>query len=60
MAAAYQCDRCKKYFSEKNVDGSPYPYIVNKKNSSTEEYTMDLCSACKEKLVAWLNVKENA
>lgn len=57
MAKAFQCDRCKKYFSEKDLDGSIYPYIVNIKEGG--EYTLDLCPACKEKLVQFISVKEN-
>ena len=58
MAKAYQCDRCKKYFSEKDVDGTKYPYIVNRKSPESEEYFLDLCPTCKEKLVQFINVKE--
>jgi hypothetical protein len=57
MAAAYQCDRCKKFFAEKDVDGSAYPYIVNIGATKTER-TLDLCPSCKEKLVAFISVKE--
>lgn len=60
MAAAYQCDRCKKFFNEKNVDGSIYPYIVDINKSSHGDHILDLCSTCKEKLISWINVKENA
>ena len=59
MAAAYQCDRCKVYFSEKNVDGSEYPYIVNK-GKTDDNYILDLCPNCKEKLIKFISVKENA
>lgn len=57
LAKAFQCDRCKKYFSEKDLDGSIYPYIVNIKEGG--EYNLDLCPTCKEKLVQFINVKEN-
>lgn len=58
---AYQCDRCKKYFNEKDVDGSPYPYITNKsKTDETKGVVLDLCPTCKEKLISFINVKENA
>ena len=57
LAKAFQCDRCKKYFSEKDLDGSKYPYIVNVKEG--KEYVLDLCPTCKEKLVQFINVKEN-
>lgn len=59
MAAAFQCDRCKKYFSEKDVDGSKYPYIVNVGKDGNER-ELDLCPSCKEKLIQFINVKENA
>jgi hypothetical protein len=55
---AFQCDRCKRYFNEKNVDGSSYPYIMNVFKGETESRVADLCPTCKENLVKWLNVKE--
>lgn len=60
MALAWQCDRCKKYFSERNVDGSKYPYVVNLKKVGSDdvEYEMDLCPSCKDKLKTFLTIKE--
>lgn len=58
---AYQCDRCKKYYNEKDPDGSPYPYIVVSLDSNGEEVLekrLDLCLNCKETLKKWIKGKE--
>ena len=55
---AFQCDRCKRYFNELNVDGNIYPYIVNIFKGEVTERRADLCPTCKENLIKWLNVKE--
>ena len=55
---AFQCDRCKHYFNEKNVDGNIFPYIMNNFKGETAPRQADLCPDCKEKLIKWLNVKE--
>lgn len=57
---AFQCDRCKRYFNEKNIDGSRFPYIMNVFKGEMEPREADLCPTCKEGLVKWLNVKEEA
>ena len=58
---AYQCDRCKKYYNEKDPDGSPYPYIVvgiNGNGDEVQEKKLDLCAKCKDILVKWIKEKE--
>ena len=58
---AYQCDRCKKYFNEKDPDGSPYPYIVvgiKENGDDVQEKKLDLCARCKDILVKWIKEKE--
>lgn len=58
---AYQCDRCKKYYNEKDPDGSPYPYIVvgvQGSGDEVQEKKLDLCLNCKEILKKWIKGKE--
>ena len=69
MANAKKCDRCGKYYEEREATPietlahSMEALIVPKtvmQNISVIERILDLCPSCSESLKRWANGKENA
>ena len=56
MASAYQCDRCKKYYTKekKGIPISPIHILCVEKRSERYCY-LDLCSNCLDSLDNWFS-----
>lgn len=49
---AYQCDRCKKFFSEEEANSCEI--YLQEHTGNTEEY-VDLCKKCTDEYLKWRN-----